>query len=583
MNLQLKELHLEGFQSYRDKTELTFSPGVTYIKGIIWTKPKTASSNGSGKTTLLNAIKWCLYGRLEGGAAEEAINWDSVSCSVYVDLDDLKVWRSRNKRKGSVEISYKGREIESGDADVMNKRIADILRISFTTFCASLYFSKTSTSVQFLKCTPAKRSEILGEFINAEPFRIAAQAVQADLKAVDTDIKQLSREEDNHVSELSGIGNRISNLGTTIRDNQNLHRNKVAKLRDRMATQKVEIERLQEILKSSPEEDMKTQETERVRVSKRIKVLDEEILELHANLGSVRSKIAINEPCPVCLRDVDKLTMVHRTAAINEGQTTIAAKSKELLTLKSGMEVVQRNLAKLRQLQEAKWAAPDKLAEAKELYLEARDSITEPPSLTALKEELEKYRGDMRERTNRLSQVKNEVATIKATKQNLDLLYLGFSTEIKNLLFDRVRQHLHLYTQEYLKHLDGSLVIEYPSTSKTGKEKFDVLLHQDGHDQSIESLSEGEHWRASFAVLLALRRTLLAHAKSRLPVLFVDDPVGGLDDKGTEVFQATLERLAQDEKMTILVTLPRDSLIPLSAKVITVTKTERGSYAKTCG
>ncbi|MCX7727457.1 MAG: AAA family ATPase, partial [Chitinispirillaceae bacterium] len=46
----LKKLHIFGFKSFADKTELTFGEGITAIIG----------PNGCGKTNIVDAIRWVL-------------------------------------------------------------------------------------------------------------------------------------------------------------------------------------------------------------------------------------------------------------------------------------------------------------------------------------------------------------------------------------------------------------------------------------------------------------------------------------------------------------------------------------------
>lgn len=59
MKITIKELRMQNFKCFRDKT-ITFSPHVTTISG----------RNGSGKTTIADAILFCLFGKNTMGATQ---------------------------------------------------------------------------------------------------------------------------------------------------------------------------------------------------------------------------------------------------------------------------------------------------------------------------------------------------------------------------------------------------------------------------------------------------------------------------------------------------------------------------------
>src|SRR5215472_7133953 len=65
--MQLSRLHLVGFKSFVDATELAFEPGLTGIVG----------PNGCGKSNLAEALRWVMgessARRLRGGAMDDVI------------------------------------------------------------------------------------------------------------------------------------------------------------------------------------------------------------------------------------------------------------------------------------------------------------------------------------------------------------------------------------------------------------------------------------------------------------------------------------------------------------------------------
>jgi len=324
MKLVLNRLEMDGFQTHKGRSEISFKNGVTYIRGDNRVDPKKADSNGSGKTTILNAICWALYGKLPSNAeADEVVNWEKPACHVYLDLEDLKIWRNRTPKKSTVKIQVKGGEEEQGDIPVINKRIQSILRVSFKTFCASLVFTKTSSAVQFIRCTPSIRSEILGEFVDSTPFRLAATAVSDDIKAHSNETSTLSESVRHQERELEILNKELTEFNATIQNNEQIHKNNVAKLKDKMEQARAKIKTLEMLLMTQPEDAMKAVDERRVGIQEELGRTEMALLELHAKLGSVRSKLSLGEPCPACLRAVDRDTLVARSSTVADTQSEI--------------------------------------------------------------------------------------------------------------------------------------------------------------------------------------------------------------------------------------------------------------------
>lgn len=153
----------------------------------------------------------------------------------------------------------------------------------------------------------------------------------------------------------------------------------------------------------------------------------------------------------------------------------------------------------------------------------------------------------------------------------------GFKSDIRNILFDSIRVGLQYYVGRYLYLLAGDeFTITFPQQSSAGSEKFTISLRSGDKEQDLSCYSEGESWRATFACLLGFRRILL-DSKRPFDFLLVDDPVGALDDRGTQSFFSLLELLSTEREIgTILATLPRDLEAADNGKVSRITVGRRG-------
>ena len=124
--MRLKELEIQGFKSFPDKTRLTIGEGITGIVG----------PNGSGKSNISDAIRWVMgetsskqlrgAGKMEdvifgGTQTRGAMGYASVSLTIDntdhgldMDADEVTIGR-RYYRSGESEYSINGQSVRLKD------------------------------------------------------------------------------------------------------------------------------------------------------------------------------------------------------------------------------------------------------------------------------------------------------------------------------------------------------------------------------------------------------------------------------------------------------------------------------------
>ena len=171
--------------------------------------------------------------------------------------------------------------------------------------------------------------------------------------------------------------------------------------------------------------------------------------------------------------------------------------------------------------------------------------------------ELAQARGDRRriaERRAQATAVEADLAKAQEEQQVARMLgNLLRSNQFPEWLESAALDTLVIDASKRLSELSGG---QFELTHRDGE--FMVVDHADADSiRSVRTLSGGETFQASLALALALSTQLssmAAEGAARLDSIFLDEGFGTLDDATLEVVAATLENLAQGDRMVGVVT-----------------------------
>lgn len=131
------KLYMENFRCYEKQTFDFGDSGLVLISG----------PSGQGKTTILSAIYFALYGK-----GTKVTRNGKTSCKVIVEIDDMKIVRTKRPNKLSLNDEYE----DDVAQEIINKKFGD-------TFDVTGYIAQTPVN-SFIVMSPADKLEFLEKF-----------------------------------------------------------------------------------------------------------------------------------------------------------------------------------------------------------------------------------------------------------------------------------------------------------------------------------------------------------------------------------------------------------------------------------
>lgn len=568
--MKLRKLEIQGFMSFVQPTTIEFREGVTYVLGDNQDDRRNAASNGSGKTTVLNAVSWALFGEAPGGISKDG-TVPNLSDMAKVELlcTDLHVVRVKPRKKSEI-LRFRGRDgvwREGSLADTQTLLLEE-LGMGASTFYNTVYFSAGSASRQFLHAKPAERARDMAAIIDDSVFQTAGRLVAGQIDSINADLKghdTLLRELDYQEGKLKETRKRVDGeLQTALSENTS-RKNRV--LREISATKKLIAEEMENFVDTTTY-SLKELYEKKQDIRKKIDKVTGELGSVTGRLTSIR-RLTPGELCPVCEREID--TDCAEGSAATRTQLQDSRRNLATLqgTLEAQLEKVEKWIEQVKRQEKSKETSLAKIEGYKAEIRLLEDRLDETPDVKLLEQSLKEVTMELNEIEQRRTAIMVERDSFNDELPLLKELKKIFQQDVRNILLDRVREGLKYYTMKYLSYVNEGIGIDFPSTTHTGAEKFEIAVRMNGKVQPLENYSGGESWKLALSMFLGLRRVLLGQLEVEPEFLFIDDPVGPVDEKGFERFLEMLE-VIKEEFPQILVTCPID--VDRAGHILKVTK-----------
>ena len=192
--MRLKELEIQGFKSFPDKTKITIGEGITGVVG----------PNGSGKSTISDSIRWVLgetsskqlrgSGKMEDvifggtqsrgamGFASVALTIDNSDHGLDMDADEVTIGR-RYYRSGESEYSINGQ----------NVRLKDVYELLLDTGIGRDGYAIVGQGriAEIVGAKSAERREIFEEASGIAKYRYRKNEAERRLEAAEGNLERL--------------------------------------------------------------------------------------------------------------------------------------------------------------------------------------------------------------------------------------------------------------------------------------------------------------------------------------------------------------------------------------------------------
>lgn len=564
----LYSLTIEGFGKILETQTVFFQNEIYYVTAENHDTNK-ASSNGSSKTSLLNCILWCLYGKTFTHSVTEVVSKKASKCSVvaYFTSDEFGVLEVNRWYSNKHNLYYSLNGVrEEGDVTITQKKLNDVLGLDWEGFQTSCCMFSEADASKFLEATPATRAKLLSDLVDDRIFQRAATQMETDAKYYKEQMatgqnnielleKQIKYKED----QLSLLHIKYTKASQEELNRKTIIEMKIAALQNEMKQQLA-------FIMNPPQGDIAQVQADISYLKGEHKKQYDELKYLEFQIKSAES-IMLGGNCKTCKRYVDHQALAHFQQVTQEEQTLYQHMSQKLHETQTNIEQATAMYHSLFNYNNQKNAAEERMAEIKVAIMDLEESYNHN-----MLEYLDQQRNDL---TQELLGMQNYIDEIKQNQakwfwyaDKLKYLIPGFKSMVRNIMFDLIRGDLERFTNEFAADFaDNMFTIQYPSKDQIAKEKFEIIMSENGELRDISTFSKGERWRGCFSCLLALRQIMRNKTKTNLNFILIDDPMGDIDETGCEELWKVLDRIHKVERNLILVTLPRMDLVPPGRRI----------------
>ena len=454
--MYLKEIEIQGFKSFADKTKVVFDQGVTAVVG----------PNGSGKSNITESLRWALgessVKSLRGGKMPDVIFAGTESrkplnyASVIVTLDNQDGFI----KDAGQEIKVERHIYRSGDSeykiDGKKVRLRDIHDLFLDTGLGRDSFSIISQGKveEIFNSKPEERRAIFEEAAGVLKYKTRRKETESKLQQTQDNLDRL----EDIIYELDNQIKPLEKQAATVRKFMELEGQRKAIYLDVLVAQiqankaeldltEEELNQVQELLTGYYQKRQDLEEENQALKKKRHDLQAEmakdqsSLMDLTSLISDLERKLALSklETEQVALNQQEAQT---RLAGLDEKRKAlIQEKEEKENSLNKLEEELAVNTKELNHLEEELLAFSDdpdqmieQLRERFVAFLQEEADVSN--QLTRIENDLENSRQQTQKQEEQLESLKEQLASAKSKASEQEVTLKSAKEEVQNLLAD---------------------------------------------------------------------------------------------------------------------------------------------------
>jgi len=496
--MYLKEIEIQGFKSFADKTKVVFDQGVTAVVG----------PNGSGKSNITESLRWALgessVKSLRGGKMPDVIFAGTESrkplnyASVIVTLDNQDGFI----KDAGQEIKVERHIYRSGDSeykiDGKKVRLRDIHDLFLDTGLGRDSFSIISQGKveEIFNSKPEERRAIFEEAAGVLKYKTRRKETESKLQQTQDNLDRL----EDIIYELDNQIKPLEKQAATARKFMELDGQRKAIYLDVLVAQiqankaeldvtEGELNQVQELLTSYYQKRQELEEENQTLKKKRHDLQAEmakdqsSLMDLTSLISELERKLALSklETEQVALNQQEAQT---RLASLDEKRNALIQEKEEkeanLSQLEENLAVNTKELNRLEAELLAFSDDPDQMIEQLRerfvAFLQEEADVSN--QLTRIENDLENSRQQTQKQEEQLESLKEQLASAKSKASEQELALKSAKEEVQSLL---VNYQISAKQEEEQKQA-------YQSQQNQLFDRLDSLKNKQAKAQSLENI-----------------------------------------------------------------------------------------------